>query len=127
MSYLVTNPMNRAFTITGVAVVSFILGATCMYLLKKTPRSAWVSVAPADHKIFFEMTTFNPDIPMPHLGTIEGRVKFLSRDKGQQLGYALKFPIEPNPTSALPEKYRRKTKLENGVAPTRPGYVRGAL
>jgi hypothetical protein len=32
-----------------------------------------------------------------------------------QLGYVLKLPIKPNPTAALPEKYRRKTKDATGM------------
>jgi|SRR5271157_3268268 len=107
--------MRRAITIIGVAVVSFILGATCLYLLKRMPTSRWISVISDGGGIGFEIATFNPDIPMPKTTKPEGRVKFLNRDKGEQLGYVLKLPISPNPTSALPEKYRRTTKDEKGL------------
>src|SRR5207244_7439147 len=55
------------------------------------------------------------DIPWPETTKPTGRVKFVNRNGGEQLGYMLKLPIKPNPTAALPEKYRRTTKGENGL------------
>jgi hypothetical protein len=57
----------------------------------------------------------NGDIPGPDTTKPSGRVKFLNRDKGEQLGYVLKLPIKPNPTSAFPAKYRQTTKDKNGL------------
>jgi hypothetical protein len=65
----------------------------------------------------------NIDIPFPKTTKPSGRVKFLNRDKGQQLGYVLKLPIAPNPTSALPEKYRRKIKRPDGFEEGPPDQV----
>lgn len=53
--------------------------------------------------IAMESTALNGDIPWPKTTKPSGRVKFLNRDKGEQLGYVLKLPIGPNPTAALPE------------------------
>jgi len=50
-------------------------------------------------------------------------VKFLNRDKGEQLGYILKVPIKPNPTSALSAKYRKTTKDFNGLEVGPPDQV----
>lgn len=47
----------------------------------------------------------NGDIPWPVTTKPSVRVKFLNRDKGEQLGYVLKLPIKSNPVSALPAKY----------------------
>jgi hypothetical protein len=61
------------------------------------------------------MEAIKADIPMPTTTKSSGQVKFLIRDNGQQLGYVLKAAIKPSPTSALPEKYRRETKGDNGL------------
>jgi hypothetical protein len=107
--------MRRTILIVGVAVTSFILGATSMNLLKRERQSDWISVTSDGGGIAFESTALNGDVPWPETTKPTGRVKFLSRDKGEQLGYLIKLPIKPNPTAALPEKYRRKTKDPSGV------------
>ena len=115
--------MKRAFTTIVVAIASFILGVTCMYLLKRTPTSRWVSVTSDGKGFAMEDAAFNGDIPWPKTTKPSGRVKFLSRDKGEQLGYVLKLPISPNPTSALPEKYRRTTTDPRGYEVGPPDQV----
>lgn len=107
--------MKRAITIIGVAVVSFVVGATCMYLLKRTPASRWISVTSDGAGFGLTEAALNGDIPWPKTTKPSGKVKFLNRDKGEQLGYVLNLPIGPNPTSALPEKYHRTTRDEKGV------------
>jgi hypothetical protein len=107
--------MKRTFTIIGVAVVSFILGATCVYLMMRPLRSLWMTVKSDGAGFALTDAALNGDIPWPKTTHPSGRVKFLSRDKGEQLGYVLKLPIGPNPTSALPEKYRRTKKDKSGL------------
>jgi hypothetical protein len=69
------------------------------------------------------MDVMKEDIPMPDVGKPQGRVKFLQRDKGIQIGYVLQLPIKPNPVSALPQKYRQETKLDNGLTVGPPDQV----
>lgn len=91
-----TNPMKKAFAVAGIAIVAFILGAMSMYLSTKEHRAAWITVV--SDGAGFGMTTeaLNGDIPWPGTTKPSGRVKFLSRDRGEQLGYILKLPIKPN-------------------------------
>ena len=63
------------------------------------------------------------DIPPPEQGKPEGKIKFLRRDNGIQIGYILKLPMKPNPVSALPAKYRHETRLENGFTIGPPDQV----
>jgi hypothetical protein len=107
--------MKRAFIVAGVAIAAFILGSASVYLLLRERSFAWISVVSDGSGIAFETAALNGDIPWPGTTKPSGRVKFLNRDKGQQLGYVLKLPIKPNPTAALPEKYRHTTKGNNGL------------
>lgn len=107
--------MRRGLIIAGVAIASFILGATSMFLLERERRSAWISVISDGAGVAMETDALNGDIPWPDTTKPSGRVRFLNRDKGEQLGYVLKLPIKPNPTSALPAKYRRTTKGAGGL------------
>lgn len=107
--------MRRTLTIIGVAVLSFLVGATCVYFLMRAPKPGWIQVKSDGAGFGLNSAALNGDIPWPKTTPPSGRVKFLNRDKGQQLGYVLKLPIGPNPTSALPEKYRRLVKADNGL------------
>ena len=107
--------MKRSLTIIGVAVVSFMVGATCVYLMMRAPGFRWMTVRSDGAGFGLTDAALNGDIPWPKTTPPSGRVKFLNRDKGEQLGYLLKLPIGPNPTSALPEKYRRTTKDKSGL------------
>jgi hypothetical protein len=107
--------MKRALTVAGIAVVTFILGASAMYLLKKERNRVWISVVSDGAGFGMSSEALNGDIPWPETMKPSGRVKFLSRDRGDQLGYILKLPIKPNPTAALPAKYRKTTKGDNGL------------
>jgi hypothetical protein len=106
--------MKRSFVI-AVAITAFILGAASMHLLKRERSSVWISVVSDGEGIGFETAALNGDIPWPGTTKPSGRVKFLNRDKGEQLGYLIKLSIKPNPTAVLPEKYRRLTKGDNGL------------
>jgi hypothetical protein len=107
--------MKRGFTLAGVAVLAFFLGASSMYLLKRERSPAWISVVSDGAGFAMSSEALNGDIPWPKNTKPSGRVKFLARDNGEQLGYMLKLPIKPNPTSALPPKYRTTTKDYNGL------------
>lgn len=107
--------MKRVLILIGVAVVAFILGALSMYLLKMERSATWIPVISDGGGFGMSSDALNGDIPWPEITKPSGRVKFLSRDKGEQLGYVLKLPIKPNPTSALPAKYRKTTKGDNGL------------
>ena len=119
--------MKRLLIIIGVAVVSFITGAVCMFLLMRQPAASvpkdWIKIVPAETPVLFDMTAIRHDIPMPTPGTIEGTAKYLERDKGIQVGYRLKLPIKPNPVSALPEKYRKTSDYGNGFTVGPPDQV----
>jgi hypothetical protein len=107
--------MKRKLTLAGVALAALILGATSMYLLQRERRYAWISVVSDGGGFGMSSEALNGDIPWPGTTKPSGRVKFLNRDKGEQLGYVLKLPIKPNPVSALPAKYRKTTKDATGM------------
>ena len=100
---------------TVILVVAFILGAISISLYKRDRASRWISVVSDGAGFGMSNAALNGDIPWPHTTKPSGRVKFLNRDKGEQLGYILKLPIKPNPVSALPAKYRKTTKERNGL------------
>ena len=107
--------VKRPFFVAGIEFASFILGAGCMFLLnresKLTVPTGWISVASEGGGIGYESDALRADIPLPKNEAPQGRVKFLNRDKGIQLGYVLKLPMKPVPVSTLPEKYRKNTKF----------------
>jgi hypothetical protein len=107
--------MKRAFIVAGVAFLAFILGATSMYLFQRERHYAWISVVSDGGGFSMSSEVLNGDIPWPNTTKPLGRVKFLNRDKGEQLGYVIKLPIKPNPVSALAAKYRRTTKDASGL------------
>jgi hypothetical protein len=124
--------MKRYLILAGVAAASFVLGAVCVLYLKRATDStvpkAWITVVPESYRIVFNSAAMRADIPLPALTGPEGRVKFLIRDKGIQLGYVLKVPIKPLPVSSLPKKYQ-KTTQENGYTygPAGPSNVHWPL
>jgi hypothetical protein len=67
----------------------------------------WIAVVSDGGGFGMSSEALNGDIPWPGTTKPSGRVKFLNRDKGEQLGYVLKLPIKSNPVSALPEKSGR--------------------
>jgi hypothetical protein len=107
--------MKSVFTIACVAAAAFVCGATFMYLRQRESSSRWIAVLSDGGGFGMETAALNADIPWPGTTKPTGRVKFLNRDRGQQLGYTIKLPIKPNPTAVLPEKYRRTTKDANGL------------
>jgi hypothetical protein len=106
--------MKRTLILAFVATASYILGATSMYLIKRQRPEQWISVISDGGGIGFSSEALNADIPWPQSTKPTGHVKFLIRDNGEHLGYLIKLPIKPNPTSALPAKYRKTTKGDNG-------------
>jgi hypothetical protein len=115
--------MKRATTIIVVAVVFFGLGAMSVVLFRKRPSNPWITVTSDKNSFGLTDAALNIDIPWPKTTPPSGKAKFLNRDKGEQIGYVLKLPIGPNPTSVLPEKYRRKTKMANGFEVGPPDQV----
>jgi len=118
--------MKRGIFIACIVVVSFVIGAVSMYFVDRPRNSPWLYVSSDGAGLSFEIRGFNPDIPMPKSSKPKGRVKFLNRDSGEVLGYAIELPIKDNPTASLPEKYRLTTKLENGLEigpPDQVGYT----
>jgi hypothetical protein len=115
--------MKRAITHIGVALVFFDLGAASVYLLKHERAYSWISVTSDGAGFGMQENALNGDIPWPDTTRPSGQVKFLNRDKGEQLGYVLKLPIKSNPTSALPAKYRQTTKEKNGLEIGPPDQV----
>jgi hypothetical protein len=102
----------------AVGLASFILGAACMFLLTKhtnAPTTTWFSLSTDGGGVGFSTDVLKSDIPMPSTGKPEGKAKFVDRGSGRELGYVIKLPIKPLPVSTLPEKYRRTTKLDNGL------------
>jgi hypothetical protein len=118
--------MKRYLILAGVAVASFVLGAVCVPYLKRATDSTvpkdWITVVPASYRFTFNSAAMRADIPLPTLTGPEGRVKFLNRDKGIQLGYVLKVPIKPLTVSSLPKQYQ-KTTQENGYTIGPPDQV----
>lgn len=112
---LLSIQMKRTLALASVAVVAFIIGATSMYLLHRERRFAWIAVVSDGGGFGMSSEALNGDIPWPGTTKPSGRVKFLNRDKGEQLGYVLKLPIKSNPVSALPAKYRKTTKDATGM------------
>ena len=114
---------SKSLALTAIVVVAFILGAIAMSLYKRERASRWILVASDSAGFGMSNDALNGDIPWPNTTKPSGGVKFLNRDKGQQLGYILNLPIKPNPVSALPAKYRRTTKDKNGLEFGPPAQV----
>lgn len=116
--------MKRTLAILIFAVAAFALGAaSVLYLKRPSVPQGWITVIPDSSPTLFDMAAMKEDIPPPEPGKLEGRVKFLQRANGIQIGYVLKLPIKPNPVAALPAKYRRETKLPNGFTIGPPDQV----
>lgn len=119
--------MKRLLIISGVAALSFVLGALTMYLVKRPTQAgvpgSWITVADDDGGFRLEMDAIKPDIPIPSASKPTGQVKFLNRDKGLQVGYKITLPIKPVPVSVLPAKYQKMTTLENGLTTGPPNQV----
>jgi hypothetical protein len=114
----------RAISVLVIALVAFVLGAaSVLYLKKSSILQGWITIVPDRSPTLFNMAVMKTDIPPPQPGKLEGRVKFLQNDKGIQIGYVLKLPFKPNPVAALPAKYRKETKLENGFTIGPPDQV----
>ena len=111
--------MKPSLTLVGVAVIAFILGATGMYMFKREPKGAitseWIPVKAQEFGVSWAVDIIKTDIPEPKTDPPSGKVKFLNRDRGIQLGYVLNLPIKANPTSALPAKYLKTTKSAGGL------------
>ena len=107
--------MKRGIITLGIAIVSFALGAASVLLLRKTPNASmqesWINTVPAVNPVMFDLPAIRSDVPVPKPGKLEGRVKFLNRDNGIQIGYVLKLRMNANPVSPLPEQYRRTTVI----------------
>jgi hypothetical protein len=107
--------VKRAIITFGIAILAFLLGAMSILLLRRASNSSvpqgWMNIVPATDPVMFDMAAIKSDIPVPKPGRLSGRVKFLSRDNDLQIGYTLKLPMNPNPVSALPERYRRTTQI----------------
>jgi len=122
---LLLDQMKRTLTVAGITVVAFIVGASVMYLLKEQRSRVWISVVSDGAGFGMSSEALNGDIPWPETTKPSGRIKFLSRDKGEEFGYMLKLPIKPNPTAALPPKYRKtkRPKGDNGLEFGAPDQV----
>jgi hypothetical protein len=109
--------MKRILTIITIAVTSFVLGAGCMYMVKRQPRpktDEWITVIPDTNPMGYATAALVEDVPTPWAESLTGKVKFVNHDNGIQLGYVLKIPIKPVLVSTLPGKYRKSEKLANG-------------
>ena len=116
--------LKRAISLLAIAIVAFILGAaSVLYLKRSSVPQGWISIIPDASPTLFNMATMKTDIPPPEPGKLEGRIKFLERSGGIQIGYVLRLPFKPNPVAALPAKYRKETKLENGFTIGPPDQV----
>lgn len=88
-----------------------------MYMAKRQPKpkpDEWISVTPDTNPLGYETDALVADVPTPWAESLTGKVKFVNRDNGIQLGYVLKLPLKPVLVSTLPEKYRKTEKLPNG-------------
>lgn len=105
------------FTLS-VAVLSFAVGAGCVYLLMKphpkTPVNEWTTVEPAGAGIFWVLDEVADQVPLPKTQKPTGKVKFLDRDDGTHLGYVVKVPMESDPTSKFPAKFLRPLTSKGG-------------
>ena len=110
--------MKRTLTILVVAVISFVLGAGSVSLIKRRPNpptsDGWITVTVTDFPIGYSLDYPIGTFPTPKAKGLTGKVKFLTRDNGIQLGYVLKIPVEPVPTKSLPLKDQQEEKLPNG-------------
>src|SRR5271170_2457216 len=116
--------MKRTLATIIIALTAFALGAaSVLYLKKSSVPQGWIFIVPDTSATLFDMAAMKTDIPPPEPGKLEGRVKFLERSGGIQIGYVLKLPFKPNPVATLPAKYRKETKLENGFTIGPPDQV----
>jgi hypothetical protein len=121
--------LKRAAQFIGVGLASFAIGAVCTFLLVRhtgVVAKTWFPLSTDGGGVSFNLAVFIIDIPMPTIGRPEGRAKFLDRESGIDLGYVIKLPIKPLAVSTLPEKYRKTTKMDNGLEigpPDQVGYT----
>jgi hypothetical protein len=110
--------LKRTLTIPLVAIISFVLGAGCMYFLKRQPNmpasDAWIGVTVTNFPMGYALDYPIGISPTPNVKGLTGKVKFLARDNGTQLGYLLTAPLDPIPTKSLPPKDQQQTKLPDG-------------
>jgi hypothetical protein len=85
-------------------------------MMRPAPNlNRWIPVVPNGAGLGFSTKVISIDFGIPDTKKPTGKVKFLNRDKGIQLGYILTLPIDPKPTKALPEKYTRLHTVEGGI------------
>jgi hypothetical protein len=116
--------MKRTLVMLLVAVTAFALGVgSSFYLRRSSVPQGWLVIIPDSSPTLFDIAAMKDDIPPPEPGRLEGKIKFLQRDAGIEIGYVLKLPMKANPISALPAKYRQETKLDNGFTIGPPDQV----
>jgi hypothetical protein len=117
--------MKRALLFCGVAILFFVLGSACTYLVLRSPSNTnrWIQVTSDAYGIGFNDKVVDVDFSLPKTKKPAGRIKFLNRDDRIQLGYMLTLPVESKPTSSLPEKYTRLRTLPDGTQIGPPDQV----
>jgi len=108
--------MKRNLLIFCALAVGVVLGAFSTYLLTRPPENTdrWIPVVSDGPGIGFNDKVISVDFSLPDSKKPTGKIKFLNRDKGIQLGYMLTLPIDPKPTKDLPAKYSKPTKTASG-------------
>lgn len=117
--------MKRALLIVCTLGVGVVIGGTAVFLLLRSPANIdkWIAVVPNGTGLGFSTKAISVDFSMPDSKKPSGKVKFLSRDKGIQLGYILTLPIDPKPTKDLPAKYTHLKTIQGGMQVGPPDQV----
>jgi len=93
--------MKKRLTLAIISILAFILGAFSMYVFKREHRPSvtteWIPVKAQEFGVRWAIDIVQTDIPEPKTDPPSGKVMFLNRDKGIQLGYLLKLPIRQIP------------------------------
>jgi hypothetical protein len=109
--------MKRFLMIVCVLAAGVTIGAVAVYFLLRPPANTdrWISAVPNGTGLGFSSKVISVDFSIPDSKKPNGKVKFLNRDKGIQLGYVLTLPIDPKPTKTLPAKYTGLKTIEGGM------------
>jgi hypothetical protein len=122
--------MKRTLTLLIVAVMAFAIGIGGTYLVmrqSKPSNDGWIAVTVTNFPMGYALDYPIGISPTPNVKGLSGKVKFLTRDNGTQLGYILKAPLDPIPTKSLPLKDQQQTKLTDGsmVGPPEELHLEG--
>jgi hypothetical protein len=121
--------IKRLAVITGVLPLGICIGAVAPRLLIHHHDISWLPLK-TDSKNFgttYSTSVVFPDLPLPNIKSIVGRVKFINHaGPGQttEFGYIISVDMDALDMSKIPQRYKQKKKAivegAEGIETTRP-------